>query len=423
MSNLSKSITDQYIVAGVNHHRAPVDVREKFSLTGERRLQLLREAELLGVTGLIAVTTCNRTEILARNIQPEALIELLGRHTSGSKELFDENGFMIRGIGAIRHFFRVSTGLEAQILGDLQIIRQVKEAYEVSAEMCMVDRVTHRLMQSVFRAHKRSRNETSLGIGAATTAYAAVQMARRRMKSLKNKNILLAGAGKIGKITCKNLVSLGAGEVVVINRNPDRAEKLSQRFHVSVEPFEMLAARVVWADLVIVATGADNPILNTSHLDGWAGSGKHKVLVDLSVPRNIDPAVDLIEGIELINMDMLNDKTDSTFRQRQANIPHVETIIDEELDVFCNWVSDQKVVPTIRALNDKLDAICSSELDRIRHKIPGETMPRVEQLTRRIMKKVMAHSIEHLRESPHQTDEAADLLHTIFKIEPERSVD
>jgi glutamyl-tRNA reductase len=423
MSNITKNITDQYIVVGVNHHRAAVPVREKFNLSGEAREKLLRDAELLGIPGMIALTTCNRTEILARNIQPEALIEMMIRHTGGSRELFDENGFVIQGVGAIRHFFRVATGLEAQILGDLQIIRQVKQAYEKSAGMNMVDRITHRLMQSVFRTHKRSRNETSLGIGAATTAYAAVQMARRKMKSLKNRNILLIGAGKIGKVTCKNLISLGAGEVVVINRNPDRAEKLSERFRVKVEPYEQLAERTQWADLVIVATGADEAVLTPAHFNGWVGTGRYKVLVDLSVPRNIDPMVDKIAGIELINMDMLNDRTDSTFRKRQANIPLVEAIIDEELDVFYNWVRDQKVVPTIRALNDRLDAIRISELERIRNKIPTDAMPQVEQLTRRIMKKVMAHSIEHLKESREHTDEATDLLKTIFKLEPERTVD
>ncbi|TVQ13706.1 MAG: glutamyl-tRNA reductase [Balneolaceae bacterium] len=423
MSSISKHITDQYIVIGVNHHRATVPVREMFSISGEGRLQLLRDAEIMGISSVIVLSTCNRTEILARNIQPDALIDLLIRHSSGSRNLFDENGFVMKGIGAIRHFFRVATGLEAQILGDLQIIRQVKEAYEISAEMDMVDRFTHRLMQAVFRTHKRSRNETSLGIGAATTAYAAVQMARRKMNSLKDKKILLVGAGKIGKVTCKNLVSLGAGEVVVINRNAGRAEKLGERFNVTVEPFEKLGERAAWADLIIVATSADQPVMDASHLSGWKLNGSHKVLVDLSVPRNIHPDVEQIEGIELINMDMLNDKTDSTFRDRQANIPLVEAIIDEELDVFYNWVRDQRVVPTIRALSDKLDAIGASELERIRSKIPGETMPQVEQLTRRIMKKIMAHSIEHLKESHDRHDEAADMLNILFKLEPERSVD
>jgi glutamyl-tRNA reductase len=196
MSSISKHITDQYIVIGVNHHRASVPVREMFSITGEGRLQLIRDAEIMGIPAVIVLSTCNRTEILARNIQPDTLIDLLIRHSRGSRELFDDNGFVMRGISAIRHFFRVSTGLEAQILGDLQIIRQVKEAYEISAEMDMVDRFTHRLMQAVFRTHKRSRNETSLGIGAATTAYAAVQLARRRMKSLPAKRFFLSGPEK-----------------------------------------------------------------------------------------------------------------------------------------------------------------------------------------------------------------------------------
>jgi glutamyl-tRNA reductase len=425
MSNTIKHIQDQYTLIGVNHHRATVPVRELFSVSGEARLNLLRDAEIMGISGIIVISTCNRTEIVARNAHPDMLIDLLARHSDGDAELFAQNGFVLRGVSAIRHFFRVATGLEAQILGDLQIIRQVKEAYEVSAELEMVDRFTHRMMQAVFRTHKRSRNETSLGTGAATTAYAAVQMARRKLRTFKDKRVLLVGAGKIGKVTCKNLISLGAGEVVLVNRNTVRAERLGRRYQVNVEPFEKLAERTVWADLVIVATSATEPVLNVSHLEGWdpEASGSHKVLVDLSVPRNIHPDVDQIRGIDLINMDMLNDKTDSTFKERQANIPLVEAIIDEELDGFCSWVREQRVVPTIRALSDKLDTIRSAELERVRNKIPAEAMPQVEQLTRRIMKKIMAHSIEHLKENHQEHDEATDRIHTLFKLEPERSID
>src|SRR5690625_4995111 len=188
----------------------------------------------------------------------------------------------------MEHLFSVSTGLDSQILGDLQEVNQVKEGYELSSDQNMIDGSTHRLMQHVFRAHKRSRNETSLGDGAATIAYAAVKFAVHTFENLSDKRILLVGTGKIGKVTCKNLVNLGAGRLTLINRTRERAEFIADRLNVDVADMEHLPEQLAVADLVIVATGASQPVVTLEQMGPSIADPKFRVMLDLSVPRNID---------------------------------------------------------------------------------------------------------------------------------------
>jgi glutamyl-tRNA reductase len=196
------STFDNFTVIGINHWDAPVDLREKFSLSDRNKKALLEGARREGIDSLFVVSTCNRTEIFAQNTTPHELIRLLTTYSSGSLDEFHKYGFEYEGYRAAEHLFKVATGLDSQILGDLQIIKQVKEGYELSSGEEMVDGQLHRLMQHVFRAHKRSRNETSLGNGAATVAYAAVKFASRTFDNLLNKNILLVGTDSRGAHGC-----------------------------------------------------------------------------------------------------------------------------------------------------------------------------------------------------------------------------
>ncbi|MEX0778898.1 MAG: glutamyl-tRNA reductase [Balneolales bacterium] len=405
---------NDFISIGINHWKASVPVREKFSLTFEEKRPFLADAKSCGLKDVIILSTCNRTEILARCESEDMLVELLVRHTNGSIKDFKESGFVIKGEDAVRQFFRVSVGLDAQILGDLQIIKQVKEAYELALEMDMVDSLLNRLMQFIFRAHKRSRSETDLATGAATTAYAAVKFARQRMGSLSGKKIVLVGTGKIGKVTCKNLVALGAREVTLINRNQDRAELLGERFDLPSDGLQNIAKHIAGADLVIVATGADKPVITKEHISEQA-ENKKKVLLDLSVPRNIDPEIAGYPGIELVNMDMLNDTTDEAFRKRKDNVPLVEAIIEEELQSYQKWLAEQKIVPTIVALNDKMEEIRKAEMTRYQKRAGGEDIADIEQLTRRIINKIVAHPIDHLKEN-HETTGLVDAINSIFRL-------
>ncbi|MCC5932633.1 MAG: glutamyl-tRNA reductase [Balneolales bacterium] len=414
---MDKSILlEKFTLIGINHRLADVRIREKFSLSWEEQSTMLEDAKTQGIGGMIIVSTCNRTEVFATTSDAELLSILFCKHAKGSLSEFKEYGFIRHGEHAVRHFYRVAVGLEAQILGDLQIIKQVKEGYRLSSDLGMADSVVHRLMQSVSRTHKRTRNETSLGMGAASTAYAAVQLAKRRMKKLTGKKVLLVGAGKIGKVTCKNLIAMGASDVTVINRNMTRAERLGMRFPVNVAPIKNIDIEIARADLIIVATGASHAVINHGHMELCDPEGGEKLMIDLSVPRNIADEVGVLPFVHLINMDMLSDTLDETFRERQSNIPFVEQIIEDEFEQWCTWLSELRVVPTIRAINTKFDQIRRQEIERFRHKLNEDAMLQVEHLTQRIINKIVAHSIEHLKENQGRTEEVTRIIQDMYKI-------
>lgn len=410
---------DHFTVIGINHWEAPVEVRERFSLSTANKKMLLDGSRREGIESLYVVSTCNRTEMIAENTSTEELIRLLTTYSDGTLDEFHRYGFELKGLEAIEHIFKVATGLDSQILGDLQIIKQVKEGYELSTSENMVSGEMHRLMQHVFRAHKRSRNETSLGHGAATVAYAAVRFALKTFENLQNKNILLVGTGKIGKVTCKNLVNLGASKLTLVNRTRDRAEFVASKFNVEVADMKRLPEQIKNADLIIVATGASDPVITMDHMTPSLQEKKYKIMLDLSVPRNIDPEVGKLPFVDVANMDMLGDVTDEAYRKREEQIPLVKKIIEQELDDYCLWLKQQRVVPTIKALTHKFESIRDDELEFFKNKISQTDIDKVDNLTRRIVNKIAAYSIEHLRDH-YESDEVADMVSTMFKLEMER---
>lgn len=415
MSNDHPQIAD-FCVVGVNHWEATIEIRERFSLNEAQKKELINGAKREGINSLFVISTCNRTEIFAQDVSPQELIRLLITYSKGKLDEFHNYGFEKEGQRAVNHLFQVTVGLDSQILGDLQVVKQVKEAYELAGGMDAVSGELHRLMQHVFRAHKRSRNETALGEGAATTAYAAVKFAIETFDNLKDKDILLVGTGKIGKVTCKNLINLGARKLTLINRTRERAEFVADKFDVEVADMKALPQQISEADLIIVATGAKKPVVTLDDMKPSVLDPGFKVMVDLSVPRNIDPEIGDLKFVDLANMDFLTDVTDEAYRKREENIPLVKKIIDDELTGYENWLSKQKVVPTIKALTSKFDTIREDEFEFFKNKISSTDKEKVENLTRRIVNKIAAYSIEHLR-NHHESEEVTKVVNNMFKLE------
>lgn len=416
--SLDRPTLNDFCVVGINHWEATIEVRERFSLSDSQKNELIEGAQREGIHSLFVVSTCNRTEIFAQDASPQELIRLLVTYSDASLDEFHTFGFEKTGKNAVEHLFNVTVGLDSQILGDLQIVKQVKEGYELACEKDAVSGELHRLMQHIFRAHKRSRNETSLGEGAATTAYAAVQFAKKTFDTLQDKNILLVGTGKIGKVTCKNLVSLGARKVTLVNRTRDRAEFVADRYDLDVADMQKLPEQIAEADLVIVATGASEPVIAMEHMKPSIENSSFKVLLDLSVPRNIEPEIGSLDFVDLANMDFLSDVTDEAYRKREENIPMVKKIVDDELTDYRNWLSKQKVVPTIKALTNKFDSIRDEEFEFFKNKISETDRDKVENLTRRIVNKIAAYSIEHLRDH-HESEQVTRVVNDMFKLETE----
>ncbi len=407
---------DNFAVVGVSHWFAPLEVRERFALNADAVEALLREAQSMGVDSLMAVSTCNRTELFLHGDRTEVAIGLLVKHSTGTRNEFAKHGFIKRGEDALRHLFRVAVGLDAQILGDLQIIQQVKQAYETACQFGHLDAVMHRTLQSVFRAHKRSRTETDLGTGAASTAYAAVQASRAALGTLEGRRVLLVGTGEVGKVTCLNLHRSGVADITLVNRTRDRAMSLAAKVAVNIADWDALDAEIAAADLIIVATGADHPVITPDRVDASKGP---KVFMDLAVPRNVDPAIEQLDGIRIINMDMLNDRLDATYQERAAQVPRVEAIIEEEIADLRDWMHEQRVVPTIKALTARLDAIRAEELDRYRSKFSADDAVLADQLTRRIVNKILAYSIDHLKDEREEAETITRVVRGLFKIGPD----
>lgn len=410
--------TNDFTLIGINHWEAPVEVREKFSLDNSCKRLFLDGARREGITSIFVISTCNRTEVIASGVTTRELIRLLTTYSNGNLDEFHKYGFELEGYRAIEHLLKVATGLDSQILGDLQIVKQVKEGYELSGREGMISGEMHRLMQHVFRAHKRSRNETSLGQGAATVAYAAVRFAVQTFDNLSDKNILLVGTGKIGKVTCKNLINLGAGKLTLINRTRDRAEFVADKFNLVVADMKRLPEQIAEADLVIVATGSSEPVIRTEHMQPSMDNPKFKVMLDLSVPRNIDPNVATLDFVDVANMDMLGDVTDEAYKKREEEVPLVKKIIEQELSDYQLWINEQRVVPTIKALTRKFESIREDEFEFFKNKITSNDHEKIDNLTRRIVNKIAAYSIEHLRDH-HQSEEVARMVADMFKLESE----
>jgi glutamyl-tRNA reductase len=395
----AETLLQDFSAIGVNHWSAPVVIRERFSLSDAEKLALYAAAKTRGIEQLIIISTCNRTELFSQKAETSDLIDLLVQHSRGTAGEFEEHGFETFGEDAVRHLFEVTAGLDAQILGDLQIVKQVKDSYELAHEAGMVSSSFHRLMQTIFKTHKRIRKETDLGMGAASVASAAVQFAQHHFKHFSEKKVVLVGTGKMGTVTCKNLINLGVKDITLVNRSEDKAAFIAEEFGVHSAGMEQLPTVLADADLVIVATGAILPVLNLSHLSEVQEVGPKRFYIDLSVPRNIDENVKEHPAIVLINMDDLQNSMDHTYARRKASVPLANTIIRHELHGFREWLSEQVLIPHITEMNQKLELIRRAEMERMKHQFSADDWEKIELLTHRIIRKVANEKLEELRET------------------------
>ncbi|SMO46362.1 glutamyl-tRNA reductase [Gracilimonas mengyeensis] len=381
----------RFSAIGISHWKSEVSIRELFFLDKHRR-QLLEFHTKDIPGGILMLDTCNRTELYAF-CDPDVLISALCKATNTDREFFHEHGYIHTEDDAYDHLYEVGTGLDSQVLGDVQIIQQVKQAYKKAKKKGLSGEF-HQLIQSVFRAHKRSRTETDFGKGTASVGFAATQLALEHFQDLSEIRILLIGAGKMGKVSAKNLISNGAEHISVVNRTIDRAKQLASSFDIKAHAFSDLEEEIKKADLVITATGAKNPILHPEHFQGV----EHPQLVlDLSVPRNVDPAVSEVENVTLIDMDSIHKANKKAIEQRKQSVPEIKHIIEEEKGDFMKRVKRSRyLLPRIKEIEHRLSDITDAELDRVKHKMDEDSYSQMEEVTRRIKKKIMAIHIDRI---------------------------
>lgn len=398
---------------GLSYKKADAEVRGQFSLDAVAKTRLLEQAKNEGIESLIVTSTCNRTEIYGFAEHPFQLIKLICDNSNGSVDGFQKVGFVYKNQEAINHLFRVGTGLDSQILGDFEIISQIKTSFVHSKSLGLANTFMERLVNAVIQASKRIKNETEISSGATSVSFASVQYILKNVEDISNKNILLFGTGKIGRNTCENLVKHTKNEhITLINRTKDKAEKLAGKLNLIVKDYSELHLELQKADVVVVATGAQNPTVDKAILN----LKKPLLILDLSIPKNVHENVEELEGVTLIHMDYLSQLTDETLENRKLHIPAAEAIIEEIKEEFVTWMKGRKFAPTINALKEKLNAIKTSELDFQSKKIADFNEAQAEIISNRIIQKITTHFANHLKDEDTMVDESIEWIEKVFKI-------
>jgi len=403
----------KFISVGISHWKTPIDIRGKFSFSQEAVEAILEEAKELDIPSLFVVTTCNRAQFFAHTHNAFILKELFARHTKASLAEFEEYHFLLEDDQAVHQLFELCCGLDSMILGDLQIVSQVKEAAKYSNKKGMLDGYTHRLMQFVLQAYKDVRTDTAINEGPASVAHAAVLFMKERYKQLNAKKILLFGTGEIGETTVKNLQKHPYKEMVLINRTRSKAEAIAEPLGIRVADIEALKKELEDCDIFIVATGAFEPTIRTEHFEN---TNREMLLLDLSVPRNIDKKVDSLEGIELIDMDQLNNIQDETLATRRKSIPKARTIINLHKNEFYDWVTMRKLAPTIKALREKLHAYRTDELEQQKFRLSETELQKADKLATSVVNKIANQATEFIKSKHRQSDEMVKMVEQMFKL-------
>lgn len=404
----------KFISLGISHWKTPIDIRGKFSFSEESVKAIQEEAKSLGIKSLFVVTTCNRAQFFAHTEKSFQLKELFLKHTNATREEFEEFHFMLTEDDAVHQLFELCCGLDSMMLGDLQIVSQVKDAAKKAHKHDMLDGYTHRLMQFVLQAYKDVRTDTDINEGPASVAHGAVLFIKEKYSNLSNKKILLFGTGEIGETTVKNLLKHPHGEMVLINRTKSKADALAAPLGLRVALIEELEQELQTTDILIVATGAFKPTVRKEHFKSVC---REMLLLDLSVPRNIEANVDDLQGVELIDMDQLNSIQDETLAMRRKNIPKARTIINLHKNEFYDWVQLRSLSPTIQALREKLHGYRIKELEQQKNRLSEEELKKADKLATSVVNKIANQATEYIKSKYRHSEEMVKMVEEMFKLD------
>ena len=403
---------------GVSYKKAEANVRGKFSLTKEAQIQLLNEAKEIGVDGIFVLSTCNRTEISGFAEHPFQLINLLCKYSNGSVEEFAEVSNVYKNQDAILHLFRMGTGLDSQILGDYEIVGQLRNAFKQAKEVKTTNAYFDRLLNHVMQASKRVKNETRLSSGTTSVSYAAVQYIIKNLPNYDAKNILVFGLGKMGKHTCKNLAEYTQNKsVCLINRTEEKAiEFVKEHPSIKKQVIGNLSSEVNNSDVLIVSTGSDKPTITKAQIP----TDKEILILDLSMPANVDAAVKELENVTLVNVDELSKITDETLAIRQQEVPVAEAIIETHKAEFNEWLNHRSFTPAVYALKKSLESIQKDEIAFHKKKFKGFDEEQAEIITSRFIQKITTQFVKHLKDDETSIPQSINVVSKMFGTELEK---
>jgi len=340
-----------FFVVGINYKKSDAAKRGQFAIGTGQYEKMLALAPSFHVTELFVLSTCNRTEIYGFADNSAHLASLLCTQTSGTVDAFLGSAYVRKGTAAIEHLFEVGAGLDSQILGDYEIVGQIKQAVKFARERQYVGPFLERLVNSVLQASKAIKNQTALSGGTVSVSFAAIQYIRERIANPGSRKILVIGTGKIGRNTCRNLVDyLGTRHLTLINRTESKAAELAAEIGVNHAPADRIAECVHAADIILVATNADQPTL----LRNWVEGAGEKLIIDLSIPCNVERSAAELPGITLAGVDELSKIKDETLQKREAEVPKAKVIIAEHIVEWMDWYNMRRHVPVLKAVKTKL---------------------------------------------------------------------
>ena len=343
-----------FFIAGINYKKTDASLRGMYAINSDQYSNLISLAPQFKVKEFFVLSTCNRTEIygFAENITD--LPNLLCTQTQGKIDTFNKMAYVKKGFKAIEHLFCVAAGLDSQILGDYEIVGQIKQAFKFSKENHFVGAYMDRLINEVLKSSKLIRTNTELSGGSISVSFAAVQYIKQKVANIADKKILLLGTGKIGGNTCKNLVDyLQTKNITLINRTEDKAAKLAMELGLKYASMDDLSGEIDKADIILVATNSTDPVILESHIV----NSSNKLIIDLSIPYNVEKAAQELAHITLVNVDELSKIKDETLQIRIGEIPKAKAIIADHIAEFSDWHEMRKNVPVLKAVKDKLHAM------------------------------------------------------------------
>jgi glutamyl-tRNA reductase len=409
---------------GVNHHTAPVTVRECLHLADDEITAFLRENTGVLFREAGVISTCNRTELYAvteDTVDGEHLITAL-RTLRPAEKLRDEHFFRLFSCGAVSHLFKVASAVDSQILGDMQILGQVKQSYELASSNGAVGSVMSHMFMGALHAGKRVRAETGIGIGAVSVSFAAVELARKIFSDLHRKNVLIVGSGETSALAARHLVSKGVERMTITNRTYENALPLAEELRARAVRFDSFAETLGEFDMIVTATSATEPVITRDMVKQAMRKRANRpmLILDLAVPRDVDPKVNELDNVFLKDLDAIQNIIDQNLEQRRQEIPKADGIVTEEVVSFFLWYNTLEAAPTITQLREKFEQVRAAEVERFRNRIDEASFDNVEMLTRRIINKLLHPTITGMKKPAHDSSELNNriqLVRDLFDLE------
>ena len=417
------------LVIGVNHKTANVDIREKLAFNGPkleegvfglRKIPEVREAAVL--------STCNRVELyLCANKRGDAadhIKDFLAVFHGLERKDFEKSLYVHDGENAIRHIFRVSSSLDSMVVGEPQILGQIKDSFDFALNKKTTGVLLNKLMKKAISTAKRVRTETKIAENAVSISFAAVELAKKIFTNLNGKSFMLLGAGEMAELAARHLMNNGVQDVMVVNRTYERGCELAGEFGGKPVRFEDFLTELVHTDIIICSTGAPSYVLLKEQMHKVMKERKNRpvFIIDISVPRNIDPEINKLDNVYLYSVDDLQEVVDTNIHGRKIEAEKAEKIIDEEVEKFIRWMSSLDSVPTIVALRQKAEEIKAEELERLKGRLPGldeEKMKAVEYMAAAIINKLIHPPTVALKEDTEDRDELIAMIKKLYGINGE----